>query len=560
MRIKPILLSMLAGLAFVGCTSGDDVDPNGEGSGDGSTSYLAVNLVSSDLTRAGDGYEDGSDIENNVTKVRFYFFNSVGGAANVKLKGSSYVNYYDWTPASGDQSDDANGGDDVESNLKATIVINTQSGDKVPQMMAAVINPTGLDEKSKGLTQLRGIAADYAASDLTEKGKFVMFNSVYADKGSVVSAVPITSKNLQKSEDDAKKNPVTIYVERNVAKVKTTIKEGLFTDGKLALKDQQGNDIVIDGQQVYLQLEGWSLTADTDKGRLSKKINPGWDGSWWNGTHRSFWAINDLTAENQYHAYISNSFTDALYTNENAQQADINGAEGQAKNHTKVMLKGTLCKEDGTAFTIVRHLGVYFADSPSETETENFKELKKSILNQLRASGRHYYYPTTIGGKDARSEIDVPDLEIVPVEQLPSENSKNNCYVIAQLTAAAKAKTWYASMDLDDTTTVNPDDINTALANKNIIDWALAWNDGMTYYYYEILHLLSDFTGEKEKGVVRNHIYDTRVTKIAGLGTPVYNPNLTIYPEKPNPNDHFIAAEIKILSWRLVPNDYELDW
>lgn len=567
MRIKPILLSMLAGLAFVGCTSGDDVDPNGGNSGDGSTSYLAVNLASADLTRAEEGYEDGSDIENNVTKVRFYFFNSVGAAASVKLKGSSYVNYYDWTPASGDQSDDNNDSDDVESNLKATIVINTQSGDKVPQMMAAVINPTGLDDNSKSLTQLREITADYAADGLTKKGKFVMFNSVYAatgTNGAEVCAVPITSKHLQKSEADAKKNPVTIYVERNVAKVKTKIKDGLFTDGKLALKtkDGEGNEIplLVDGQQVYLKLEGWSLTADTDQGRLVKKINPKWDGSWWKGTHRSFWAINDRGAGNRYYNYIDYPLTSSLYTNENAQLTDIDGTEGKAKNRTKVMLKGTLCKADGTAFTIVRHLGVYFADSPSETETENFKELKKSILNQLRASGRHYYYPTTIGGKDARSEIDVPDLEIVPVEQKPSEGSKNNCYVIAQLTAAAKAKTWYASMDQDDTTTVNPDDINTALANKNIIDWALAWNDGMTYYYYEILHLESDVTNNKVPGVVRNHIYDTQVTKILGLGTPVYDPNLTIYPEKPVPNDHYIAAEIKILSWRLVPNDYELEW
>lgn len=61
-------------------------------------------------------------------------------------------------------------------------------------------------------------------------------------------------------------------------------------------------------------------------------------------------------------------------------------------------------------------------------------------------------------------------------------------------------------------------------------------------------------------GVVRNHVYDTKVTKIAGLGTPVYDPGLVIYPEKPSPNDHYIAAEIKILSWRLVSNDYELDW
>lgn len=80
----------------------------------------------------------------------------------------------------------------------------------------------------------------------------------------------------------------------------------------------------------------------------------------------------------------------------------------------------------------------------------------------------------------------------------------------------------------------------------------------MTYYYYEIIH---HGTGETAtKGVVRNHIYATKITKIAGLGTPVYDPTEIIYPEKPDENDHYIAAEINILSWRIVSNEYELEW
>ena len=52
-------------------------------------------------TRAANGYEDGTGDENKVTSVRFYFFNGVGGAVNVKLQGTSYVNYYDWTSGTG---------------------------------------------------------------------------------------------------------------------------------------------------------------------------------------------------------------------------------------------------------------------------------------------------------------------------------------------------------------------------------------------------------------------------------------------------------------------------
>lgn len=90
--------------------------------------------------------------------------------------------------------------------------------------------------------------------------------------------------------------------------------------------------------------------------------------------------------------------------------------------------------------------------------------------------------------------------------------------------------------------------------NKDVVDHPLVWKNGMTYYYYEIIH------NGNTKGVVRNHVYKTTVTKIAGLGTPIYDPELVVYPEKPDPNDHYIAAQINILSWHIVSNNYELEW
>lgn len=117
-----------------------------------------------------------------------------------------------------------------------------------------------------------------------------------------------------------------------------------------------------------------------------------------------------------------------MYTNENAQLTDVDGSEGQAKERTKVIFKGTLCKKDGTPLTIVRHLGAYFGDTESEAESTNLIELKKSILNQLAANGKHYYYATTGG----REQIGTGDLQIVIASQ--QDASKKSCYVYAQLT------------------------------------------------------------------------------------------------------------------------------
>lgn len=568
MKRNLLFMSVLVSLFLAGCSQ-EEIAPNGEDNGNGevNTSYMTVNLMSSDVkgTRAASGYEDGSDVENKVTAVRFYFFTANGAIAPVKLLNGSYVNYYDWK-SDINQSEDKDT-DDTESVLAATIVISTPDGDKLPQGIAAVINPPTIDEipllssASMSLSELKAKVADFADSELTkEGGYFVMFNSVYGKDKAEVCAVPVESKNLQKTPDLAKNNPVTIYVERSVAKVKVALGTDVASasSDKLALKDKEGKDLKVGGEQVYLKLGGWSLTAETTEGRLVKAIDPvGWTSDWWNGTgayaHRSFWAINSQNAANKYpisYNGITTLFTGAKYTNENALDYDASSPI----NRTKVIVKGQLCKADGSNFTIVRHLGAHFADTYSETPTDNLPALKANILSQLTANGYNYYS----GDEMSRTGLSASDLQIVIATQETEENSKNNCYVYAQLTTEAASKTWYTSSDKTVTTTVSAAEINSNLKNKNVVDWALVWKDGMTYYYYEIIH---HGTGENAtKGVVRNHIYDTKITKIAGFGTPVYDPEKVIYPEKPDENDHYIAAEINILSWRIVSNEYALEW
>ena len=573
-------MSVLASLLITGCSQEEVTPPGGEDDGGSGTSYMAINLISSDAlgSRAANGYEDGSTTENHVKKVRFYFFNGLGGAVNVKLQGGSYVNYYDWEPntkddypssgADPDQTVDGDQTDDIESKLKAVIVINTAAGDGIPQRIAAVLNPPTIDgtpllgSESLSLTDLKDKVADFSKSSLTQKGTFVMFNSV-GGGGKDISTTLIEDKNLCKSEANAIANPVTIYVERSVAKVRVTLGDDVkaAANDKLALKDKDGNNIKVDNQQVYLKLLGWGLTAETSEGRLIKKVNPAWEGNWWYAQYRSFWAINSMTATNRYpnsYETIGTSFGNgnALYTNENAQLTDIGGQAGLATRKTKVILKGELCKADGSAFTIVRHLGVYFADEKSDTESANFLKLKESILNQLSASKNLYYYANKNeeGKETGRTQIGINDIKIVVADQKEQEESKNNCYVYAQLTEDAAKKTWYTSSEGGTAITDAAKVINGKLANKEIVDRALAWKSGMTYYYYEIKHLNNNI------GVVRNHIYATNVTAIAGLGTPVYDPDEIIYPEKPDPNNHYIAAEIMILSWRVVNNDYPLEW
>ncbi len=567
-------MSVLASLLMAGCSQ-EEIAPNGEndGNGEATTSYMAVNLVSSDATgtrATGSGYEDGSGIENDVKHVRFYFFNGVGGALNVKTTASSAVNYYDWenpTPETGNPND-------IEKILSTTVVIDTKAGDGLPVRIAAVLNPTKelLNLGSMNLSTLKGKSADFATADLTSEGKFVMFNSVYVDGGKAYSTTDIKDGNICKTEDEAKKNPVTIFVERSVAKVSVALGTNVAaaSDGKIALKNKvtNGENLTVEGKQVYLKLGGWELAAETNKGRLVKKINPDWQDTWWIGTQspRTFWAINEMSASNVYdksYNQINTAFgeTNYLYTNENAQLNDINNTQGGAQKKTKVIVKGSLVDENNNPFTIVRHMGTHFADDP-----DNFNNLKKSILTVLENKEYFYYYKEG----DEYKQITYEDLDVIVPITTTAEDSKN-CYVYTQLNTTATARTtWYKSAVKDPKETsaytkIDASEINNTLKDKKsenpgekeyIIDRPLVWKSGTTYYYYEIKHLPES----KETGVVRNHIYKTTITNIAGLGTPVYNPDDIIYPEKPEENAHYIAAQINILSWRVVNNNYDLEW
>ena len=79
------------------------------------------------------------------------------------------------------------------------------------------------------------------------------------------------------------------------------------------------------------------------------------------------------------------------------------------------------------------------------------------------------------------------------------------------------------------------------------------WKTGYAYYYTPIKHYGDAL------GMVRNHWYKVTLSAITGLGTPVYNPDLIIVPERPVEQDKLnLSAQISILSWNLVNQEVTL--
>lgn len=576
MRTKKLFLYGFASamlLSVASCANDQNIDtPTPE---DGVLNYMAVNLVSNhpstkaDPVESDKNYEDGIGDENTVTAVRLYFFDDQDGAFTVDNSGHSYVNA---TLSREGGTETPN----VEKILLASAAVKVTET-AFPTQVIAVLNPPafldGDNYKSLSLTQLNAIAENFG---LTATTNFVMSNSVYADQGSKMEPVEIKRSDFHPVAETALQNPVTIHVERVLAKVALTVSyeantAGVYnTNTKVKLGDEE--------QDIYVKFLGWNVTSTADKSYLMKSINENWADNLfgtdattsytepWNYApyFRSFWAINPSGVGFNYFNFGEGDDSDGVfaanakgfgetnnftYLQENA--ALDNTGKG-AEHPSQVIIAAKLCDANGVAIPLADWGGIKYTPDGLLQLIAGLPNLWTS--NDLTAG-------TNV---DGRRHIMPKDIEFVTAgsldESLMDSDKTGRYYVYAQLTETAKGYTWYLGSDesleaLDENTKVNT--VNTVLYD---LGHAKVWNEGYTYYYFDIRHLGAIENEPGYFGVVRNHVYSSNIKSLAGLGTPVFDPNEVIYPEKTEEEDTYIGAEIKILSWRIVDRDYDLDW
>lgn len=124
------------------------------------------------------------------------------------------VNYLEWTNV----TEEGNNIPNVEKILTAQLIIESPKGDAAPDKIVAIINPmTEVPNTERSLTSLAGITHDCKTA--TTSGNFLMSNSTYAKDNVKQMAVSLTDK-IKKTSGEALNDPVEIYVERAVAKVR----------------------------------------------------------------------------------------------------------------------------------------------------------------------------------------------------------------------------------------------------------------------------------------------------------------------------------------------------
>lgn len=531
--MKKYLFLAVAALGFAACAE-KGLDNGPVNNGELEQSYVAITLAADDMaTKAADGkYEAGLEKERYVHSAYVFFFKdgqpflvsfdpTTSTSTNVGPK-----NYIE-VPVKGLGTSESVNVSDVHDKV---LVLQNYKGE-YPDQVVAVLNwkPT---YNTYTLQALKNVTPT-PGND--EKG-YIMSNSVYVDAvGDMVDATPLTIANIAKNSDDAKANPVTIYVERIGAKVELTTNEqenSRFPVGKV-ISYKEGD--VEATKDVYAEVVGWELYNDNQSSYLVKNIDgyKDWTGETfgftnWNNMdyHRSYWAksLGTKFPENTF-SWTGNNPA-YVYCGENT-----NSWTSESDCRTKVIVKARLCDEDGNKIEVTNWYGKDYLG-------------EETLLAVVASTLSNTYF-----AKDSERYVGLTSSDIKCVVRGPKVEKAYEVYF--QLNTE---KDWY-KYENGAYTSITPTALNTELAK---VQPALVYTDGMTYYWTDIKHLgLARTT--TEYGVVRNHVYKVNITDIHGYGTPVYDGNIQFEtPEKPKEFESYVAAEIKILSWRVVANDYQL--
>ena len=492
----------LAAIAFSACTS-EEVAENNPTTGEGTTSYVAVNInsVGTGGSRADGDYVNGSANENKINAVRFYFFTESGDAYNMGA-----TNYVEKENPIGDGKFTPN----VEKITDAMLVIEGATK-TAPHSMIAIVNPatieSGVLQAKMTKTQVEAAVAEQNFNAQGADAKdFVMSSSVYSDGTNKVWVADITG-HVATDKTTAERNPVDIYVERVAAKLTSTAtvakESGKFLVGETT-----------NGKKVYAVIKGWGLAKETTDANLIKNIDATWtdDGlgiTMWNhpAYFRCYWETSSTNlGENKSYNDYKSQIGQVYYTNPNT----------SANNKPQYVATVELQYEDGTKAEICKYKGVEYLSEEA---------VKKAIL----AENKDYKKHTTTATGTEITGLTVNDIHFVVTGY--------------QVKAQLKEGVTVYKGDVDATAELN-DKLAGSLAEIR--------SEGRAYYYTDVKHLGSAM------GIVRNHFYQIDVNTIKGFGTPVYDPDSEFVPVTPEDTQTYLAARINVLSWRIVKQTVDL--
>ena len=590
MKIKSLLIGMLACSALVACTNEELLENNEieNGKDQVEQSYISVKLVNP--VAKSRAFQDGDDNEQQVSRARFYLFNADNTAYEIS-DDTDNVNYVDANQT--DLKPTYNSGSNNFETICQAVLVIDKSKKQPPTSIVAVLNyPLNDDgecvwgDGAKSLDDLKNATLAYnhgtiksGASSYNTSGNFVMTNSVYVDgTNTVMEATPIAPENIcvtSGAEDatGALNHPVEIYVERIAAKVEASMSNEFTpaTDnsGTYTIKAMTFNQINENGESeevtVNARVLGWKVTNITEKSYLIKHLtnsyrtfndHTGAATSWtWNdaGNFRSYWAnTSDLSTPTHPWTFneVTNNFDEANnweYYNENTHPSI----------HSQLLVVAQF-EVEGEPTPIAEWYGVKYTYAGLQTAIAN--ALKKKVYTRTGAEGNYEY--TSVTPAEITFEQVSHDLGAerywaeAKLTGTPSTYYNENQVAYTKETLATLLKTIQHAKIWGNYVTTGEGDA----AQRTVV--------GGGYYYVDIIQNAGTVTRNEEGtvtsdaniyGLVRNHWYQLTLNGLSGLGTPVYDPEKIIKTEKPDGDESYIAAEINVLAWNIKQQSVTLE-
>lgn len=615
------LFTFLASAALIGSLSACSSDEPANGGGidvpkDG-TMYLTVNITdASSIGRANEGDLVPSLIENNVATAHFFFFDDKGiyvAQADVWNDGSNVDQDSHNVEYIGKNLLVLKGLTQQHLPKYVMTVLNA------PSTLAneMVVGTTTMDQlRAKQLDYANGgnfimTTSSFLGGEAT----------LYDDARYYANVIPETYLLTEPVDlKDTTIPALTIYVERLAAKYTLDLQNGdSFNVTMTVAGDLNDNDLSTDigDTELKVTITGFGVTATEPTSYLSKNLdgftatsfndtkwntlNGGWNAA---NFHRSFWGKSvqygtiPTLSSSTFYASKNNGITGPAYSNENTNTvANLSGANITvgtttapkliADRVTNVVFTAVVTDKNGGALDLVKYNGVLY-------KNDNFMQY---ILARTAATeGLNYYILTAKKGETTTTKDPETGVETTTTH---TENIYRQVgpedFIYYQ--TEGRTSLMGVKFNADATTLYEFDDskpagekysviedgvakLNAALANRFANkNWAERYNGGATVYTIPVEHLLGQnkggvnkpFTlteGEGEYGVVRNHWYQINITSISKLGKGVFNPNkgqdeedntdiITPDPD-PDPKTYGMAANVKILSWKIVKQDVDL--
>ena len=543
-NVKNLFGMAVMATALVGCSSNDNLAPDGNGGNKDGAAYASftINLPTTRATRATDGepsFAEGDAKEYEVKNGTILIFTDDGKYVTSAQLG----NMNPWKDIKTDGVTTAATatvkltGVEVGGSYKALVLLNND----VDATTTKVKLPTSGESYSTWSATAANATAAYTKTDYIFMANAPMYTGTSTEP---TTLVPVA--NICASREQAEAQPAnTVYVERGLAKVTMqkfnddgyAIAAGTYEGGKVEIKAWQldvTNKSTFPVHQTDGLMTAWDQIWYTGRffdaiSSMFQRVYWGKDPNYSDGTLQNLEACKDafnMITKDKVVGEAGNE--NPQYCLENTFDLD-NMKQGQT---TRVVFKAVFTPKDFTTGQTFYKIGNNTAIWSEENLAQQIKTVALKAMNITDAAEQAKYGVDLSKGTNISGVAGQHKIAAENITYTGEGESKVKPDVVSAINDKLGLKETGISTYLNGEAYY--------IARIKHFNELTHWNAGETYGIANDKYL-------GRYGVLRNNWYDLSVNSISGLGYPDVP---EVKPEMPDDeNEQYINVEVKILDW-----------